>query len=73
MQLINIIVLLQKLCLKNNADNTQIHIRILTCLTSWVYVRAVPLPVIPNSDVVAYAFQVSINEYKPFFRVIKPH
>ncbi|KAK0075611.1 hypothetical protein PV325_006643 [Microctonus aethiopoides] len=50
-----------KLCLKNNIDNLQIHIRILRCLTSWVIVGSVSLQTLPSSDVVAYAFQVLSN------------
>ncbi|XP_012271220.1 transportin-3 isoform X2 [Orussus abietinus] len=47
-----------KMCLKNSGDNVQIIVRILRCFTSWIGVPAVPLP---NSDIVAYAFQVLGN------------
>ncbi|XP_043274763.1 transportin-3 isoform X2 [Venturia canescens] len=50
-----------KMCLKNGGDNPQIHTRILRCFTSWVTVHAISLNAVPNSDVVAYAFQVLGN------------
>lgn len=52
-----------KMSLKSttSTENIQIPIRIIKCLTSWIAVHAVPLEAIPNSDIIAYAFQVLGN------------
>ena len=49
------------MCLNSGSENIQIHVRVLRCFTSWVTVHAISLESVPLSDVVAYAFQVSVD------------
>lgn len=50
-----------KVCLSNSGENSQIHIRILRCFTSWVSVQAITLPDVAENMVVAHAFHVLTN------------
>ncbi|KAI4481697.1 hypothetical protein M0804_009218 [Polistes exclamans] len=47
-----------KMCLKDGSDNVLVRVTIFRCFTSWITAGAIPLRVIPTSDIVAYVFQV---------------
>ncbi|XP_034948229.1 transportin-3 [Chelonus insularis] len=50
-----------EVCLKTNEENIQIHTRVISCLTSWITIRATPLTTIIYSNVVSYTFRVLGN------------
>ncbi|KAK7866974.1 hypothetical protein R5R35_006810 [Gryllus longicercus] len=50
-----------KSCLSNSGDNTQIHIKILRCFTSWISIQAITLADVSENIVIAHAFNVLAN------------